>query len=113
MSYITLYSVTDLIKRNDTNRPCNRIQSGLISSEKPAGPDVLSRFHACRPSLDPGLRRALRVRRGVQPEAGHHVVLQREDHRGRRQVQDQEQRQHQDAHDQEDHRGRRRRVQVS
>ena len=30
MSYITLYSVTDLIKRNDTNRPCNRIQSGLI-----------------------------------------------------------------------------------
>ena len=37
MSYITLYSVTDLIKRNDTNRPCNRIQSGLISSENLLG----------------------------------------------------------------------------
>ena len=63
--------------------------------------------------LDPGLRCALRVRRGLQPQAGHHVVLQRKDHRGRRQVQDQEQRQHQDAHDKEDNRGRRRRVQVS
>ena len=63
--------------------------------------------------LDPGLRCALRLRRGVQPQAGHHVVLQRKDHRGRRQVQDQEQRQHQDAHDKEDNRGRRRRVQVS